>query len=88
MGVGVIPPPFVIFEPMRWNYRIMTLDGGKTFEIHEVYYTSDGKLSSYTENATSPTGDSITELMGDLTYMMEAFNKPILTPQDFPGFDK
>jgi hypothetical protein len=73
---------------MSWNYRIMTLDGGKTFEIHEVYYTSGGKLSSYTENAISPTGDSITELMGDLTYMMEAFNKPILTPQDFPGFDK
>lgn len=69
---------------MSWNYRIMTLDGGKTFEIHEVYYTSGGKPSSYTQNPISPVGDSITELMDDLTYMMEAFKKPILTPQDFP----
>lgn len=73
---------------MSWNYRIMTLDGGKTFEIHEVYYSRDGIPNSYTENAISPVGDSITELMDDLTYMMEAFKKPILTPEDFPGFDK
>lgn len=62
----------------------MTLNAGKTFEIHEVYYDRDGKPSSYTQNPIIPTGDSIPELMGDLTYMMEAFKKPILTPQDFP----
>lgn len=62
----------------------MTVDGGKTFEIHEVYYTKDGQPSSYTENAIAPVGDSIQELMDDLTYMLKAFEKPILTPGDFP----
>lgn len=65
-----------------WNYRIMTLDKGATWGIHEVYYDEDGKPNGYTENPQEPYGETLDELKNDLLYMLRAFEKPILTPED------
>ena len=70
---------------MSWNYRVMTLDGGKSYEIHEVYYNEDGKPRAYTMNAVKPFGEDLRELRQDLMWMMKALDMPALTLQDFPG---
>ena len=69
---------------MSWNYRVMSLDGGTSFGIHEVYYDPDNKPKVYTLNSVRPHGESLEELKLDLSRMLKAAEKPILTPQDFP----
>lgn len=70
---------------MSWNYRVMSLDGGKSFEIHEVYYKPDGTPSAYTMNSVKPFGEDLRELRENLMWMLTALDKPVLTLQDFPG---
>jgi hypothetical protein len=60
----------------------MTLDKGLSWGIHEVYYDEDGNPNGYTERALSPFGESLEELKNDLLYMLKAFEKPILTPEE------
>jgi hypothetical protein len=67
---------------MSWNYRVMTLDNGKSYGIHEVYYKEDGTLSMYSDSI-DPYGESIEELENDLKLMLKAFKKDVLTPEDF-----
>ena len=74
---------------MSWNYRIMRRNGidlcgveYEWFELHEVYYDSDGKVDGYTIDAIAPGGDDINELKENLFQMMKAFNKPILEFED------
>ena len=67
---------------MSWNYRIMTLDKGVSWGIHEVYYDENGKPNGYTERALQPSGGSLEELRDDLLYMLKAFEQPILTPEE------
>jgi hypothetical protein len=69
---------------MSWNYRVMSLDGGKSFGIHEVYYDPDNKPKAYTLNSVRPFGESLDELRKDISLMLKAAEKPIMTPQDFP----
>jgi hypothetical protein len=66
----------------------MSLDGGKSYEIHEVYYDEDGKPKMYTMNASRPFGESTRELRQDLMWMMKALDMPTLTLQDFPGLEE
>lgn len=66
----------------------MTLDGGKSYEIHEVYYDAGGKPNSYTMNAVKPFGEDLRELRQDLMWMLKALEEPILTLQDFPGLEE
>lgn len=69
---------------MSWNYRVMSLDGGKSFGIHEVYYDDEDKPKAYTLNSVRAFGESIEELKIDISRMLKATEKPILAPQDFP----
>lgn len=72
---------------MAWDYRVMTLNGGESYEIYEVYYNDKGKPSLYTANSSSPFGENIRELYQDVMWMIEALDMPVLTLQDFqaPG---
>jgi hypothetical protein len=69
---------------MSWNHRVMSLDGGKSFGIHEVYYHDDGTPWMFTENSIKPFGDNPQELKEELMQMIRAFDSPVLTPEDFP----
>lgn len=69
---------------MSWNYRVMTLNRGESYGIHEVYYDDKGCPNAYTENDMKPFGENIDELRNDLKWMLAALDKPILTPQEFP----
>ena len=70
---------------MSWNYRIVkTSSGGEDeFGIHEVYYDNHGNLKSYSEDPVSPLGSTLEELKGDFSHFQVAFEKPVLTPDDF-----
>lgn len=69
---------------MSWNYRVMSIDRGETYEIHEVYYDEGGTPRAYTANSVKPSGADLRELRSDLQWMLAALDKPILTPDDFP----
>lgn len=69
---------------MSWNYRVMSLDGGESFDIHEVYYDSNHKPKAYTLNSVRPYGESLEELKQVLSRMLKATEKPALSPADFP----
>ena len=73
---------------MSWDYRVMTLDGGQSYEIHEVYYDSAGAPMAYAMGAVKPFGEDLRELRQDLMWMMKALDEPILTLQDFPGLEE
>ncbi len=61
----------------------MTLDKGESFGIHEVYYNKNGKPKMYSENHMCPHGETLDELRSDIEFMLKAFEKTILTPEDF-----
>jgi len=71
---------------MSWNYRIMKRNSENSdedtmnewFEIHEVYYDSNGKIEGYTQNAISPGGYNLDELKLDLNLILKSLEKPIL----------
>ena len=69
---------------MSWNYRIIqkNVDEFVSFEVHEVYYRPDGSIEGWSENPVIPYGETPEELKKDLTKMLQAFEKPILTQQD------
>lgn len=67
---------------MSWNYRIVTLDNGVTFGIHEVFYNFDGSIRMWTETSVKPFGDTPEDLREEVKYMMQAFDKPALTERD------
>jgi hypothetical protein len=69
---------------MSWNYRVMTVNRGESYEIHEVYYDEGGQPRSYTMNSVKPYGADLRELRQDLMWMLAALEKPVLTPDDFP----
>lgn len=73
---------------MSWNYRVMTLNRGESYEIHEVYYDTSGKPEMYTANAVKPYGENLEELRENLGWMMKALEKPVLTMNDFPGLEE
>jgi hypothetical protein len=73
---------------MSWNYRVMTLNKGESYGIHEVYYREDGALWMYSANEISPYGEDIDELRKNLKWMTDALEKPVLTPQDFPEIEE
>ena len=69
----------------HWNYRVMrhevqTPSGDETYyAIHEVYYTEDGKIDGWAEDASgSPSGDTFEEMIRDLAWIIAAVTKPIL----------
>lgn len=73
---------------MSWNHRLMVQpdgSGGMWFEIHEVYYSEEGKPGSYVTTPSDISGGDIDDIMFSLNAMKDAINKPILWMGDkFP----
>jgi hypothetical protein len=66
---------------MTWNYRVVRhvgVDGDVYYQIHEVYYDDDGKITAMTENGMAPLGETTTELQMELNRMIECMAKPVL----------
>lgn len=71
---------------MSWNYRVIKRirpDGQASFGIHAVHYR-DGALGAYLSIPSQLKADSVEELATMLLAVHEAFDKPVLTPADFP----
>ena len=66
----------------HWEYRVMKRkykeDMKPFYAIYEVYYSSHGEITAWTEDCMQPTGDSRKELEQDFGYMKEAFHKRTL----------
>lgn len=61
---------------MPWNYRVIKADDA--YQIHEVYYNSDGTFGAWTERPVRPMGESVQELEDDLSLMRSAINDTVL----------
>ena len=68
-----------------WNHRIIRKvfpeHDTVTFEIHDVYYSDQGVIDSWTEEPVSPSGESEAELREDIRHFLQAFRLPILEEQ-------
>jgi hypothetical protein len=73
----------------HWNYRIIEKYHKKTdittYHIHEVYYTDDGIIESWTESAVEPMGETVDELREDIRFFIKAFQKPVLKEETENG---
>jgi hypothetical protein len=69
-----------------WNYRVIIEDvpDGVAYRLIEAYYDDDGEIRHWTA-ADRPYGDTLDELRGDLTHMLEALGRKPLTPTDLPS---
>ncbi len=75
----------------HWNYRVIRFEevfkneevATISFAIHEVYYHVDGKPSLYGECAAVVLWNEGENGLDILDMMREAFEKPVLTPEDF-----
>lgn len=66
-----------------WNHRVFahthTDSGERRYEIHEAYYTDDGRLYAHTARSVPPYGESLEELRETLQMMLRATEQPVLT---------
>lgn len=70
----------------HWNYRVVrkayppAADGAieHVLGIHEVYYNDSGEPQMVTEERMGPHGETLDELRTDLTWMIQALDKPVL----------
>lgn len=69
---------------MSWNYRIIRkrTSFGDLYQVHEVYYTDSGEVSSWTENSINPAGETLSELKKDFSRQLAALEKPVLDYDD------
>ena len=66
---------------MSWNYRIIKEDckGYFDYSIRAVYYEEDKTTPrGWSASHSYPSGETFEELVGDFSYMIKAFGKPIL----------
>lgn len=71
---------------MTWNHRVVkeTYEDEDNFEIVEVFYDCDGLPYAYGKAVVA--SDKLETLSEQLSWMMDALSKPILTyPDDFKG---
>ncbi|MEO2266399.1 hypothetical protein V1358_03515 [Pseudoalteromonas sp. YIC-656] len=64
-----------------WNYRvILAEEQGKEplYQIHEVEYTANGRVSNWSETGAAPFGRNLEELQADAERLKSAFDKPVL----------
>lgn len=65
-----------------WNYRVIFCEATKTdaaqYQIHEVEYNLNGKVTNWSETGAAPFGTSVEELQADAERLKTAFDKPIL----------
>jgi hypothetical protein len=68
--------------PTTWNYRFIVVDYDEKLnedciEVYRVYYQGK-KIVSYTDNI-SPYGATVEEISNDLTMMLDAGKKPLMS---------
>ena len=76
---------------MTWNYRVISHpswdfgadEGAREYRIHEVFSDETG-IIGYSANGCEPFGESKKDLMIDISYMVKAFEKPVLNVEDMP----
>ncbi|MFC3031111.1 hypothetical protein ACFOEE_01055 [Pseudoalteromonas fenneropenaei] len=65
-----------------WNYRVILCEGTGTeptlYQIHEVEYNLNGKVTNWSETGAAPVGETVEELLADTDRLKSAFSKPIL----------
>lgn len=64
-----------------WNYRvILAEEKGKEplYQIHEVEYNENGRVTNWSETGASPFGKTLEELQADAARLQSAFDKPVL----------
>jgi hypothetical protein len=68
-----------------WNHRVVKNDESEElYELAEVFYDVDGLPYAYGKAIVS--GDKLETLSEQLSWMMDALSKPVLTyPNDFKG---
>jgi hypothetical protein len=69
---------------MSWNYRVVELEGaegGKYYEVKEVFYNRDGKPVGYCDATVS--GDSFDEIVSVIGMMSKDVHKSVLREEDF-----
>ena len=64
-----------------WNYRVIfceaTKDEAALYQIHEVEYNLNGKVTNWSETGAAPFGRTVEELQADTDRLKSAFEKPI-----------
>ena len=73
---------------MTWTYRIVRRNykTGDTYAIHEWYVPRDGDedgIGSITDDPVGVEGDSVGDLVENLSCMLRAVNRPVLRYEDF-----
>ena len=76
---------------MTWNYRVISHpswdfgsdEGAREYKIHEVFSDETG-IIGYSAEGCKPFGESKKDLMIDISYMVKAFEKPVLNVEDMP----
>lgn len=66
---------------MSWNYRVFRcVDPANSpyYEFREAHYDEGGKVNGWTEGSASPVGETFSDLIKDLAWLIGALNKPIL----------
>lgn len=90
---GVSTPTEIPDLPIdSWGYRVVRTDysgWGRLlpffdYAIFEVYYDSEGEITSYLKDPSAPLGESLEELTGDLTHMLECLTLPVIKAADLP----
>ncbi|KHE93739.1 MAG: hypothetical protein SCABRO_00472 [Candidatus Scalindua brodae] len=80
---------FRMFIMSHWNYRVIKKyhkeTDTSTYHIHEVYYSDDGIIESWTESAVEPMGETVDELREDIRFFTKAFQKPVLKEETENG---
>lgn len=69
---------------MTWNYRVIKQEQpeGTAFAIYEVYYDEQDNIQFISNDPQNPFGETIEELRGDLEYMLQALDKPVLDMEE------
>lgn len=65
---------------LHWNHRVVRTvnDGEETYAVHEVYYDRNGVVTTITERAVSPLGETFEELRAELAMFTAASLLPVI----------
>ncbi|ESP94903.1 MULTISPECIES: hypothetical protein [Pseudoalteromonas] len=65
-----------------WNYRVIFCEGKDSesplYQIHEVEYNINGKVTNWSETGAAPFGHTVEDLQADAERLQSAFEKPVL----------
>ncbi|MBQ4838860.1 MULTISPECIES: hypothetical protein [Pseudoalteromonas] len=65
-----------------WNYRVIFCEGKDSesplYQIHEVEYNINGKVTNWSETGAAPFGHTVEDLQADADRLKSAFEKPVL----------